>query len=81
MLLLLSLYLLDVLARSDASLEAKVAARRDKLSARHTPVLLQKAIEKSSGNMQIVVLSRLLQDAAQWLYADSRAVPVSEEIH
>jgi hypothetical protein len=80
-LLILSLYLLDVLVRNDASLEAKVAARRDQLKARHTPALLQKAIEKSSGNVQVVVLSRLLQDAAQWLYADSRPVPVSEEIH
>ena len=79
-LLLLSLYLLDVLARNDSDLEAKVAARRDQLKTSHTPVLLQKAIEKSSGNLQVVVLSRLLQDAAQWLYADSRSVPVSAEI-
>jgi hypothetical protein len=68
-LLLLTLYLLDVLARTDAELEAKVAARRDSLKARHTPATFQKAIEKSSGNMQVIVLSRLLQDAVQWLFA------------
>jgi hypothetical protein len=80
-LLLLSLYLLDVLARNDAALESRVAARRERLSARHTPALLQKAIEKSSGNMQVVVFSRLLQDAARWLYAGGRSAAVSEEIH
>jgi hypothetical protein len=68
-LLLLTLYLLDVVARTDAELEKKVAARRDSLKAQHTPVTFQKAIEKSSGNMQVIVLSRLLQDAVQWLFA------------
>ncbi len=80
-LLLLSLYLLDALVRNDAASEAKAAARRDQLKARYAPALLQKAIEKSGGNMQVIVLSRLLQDAVQWLYAESRPVPVSQEIH
>ncbi len=80
-LILLSLYLLDVLARNDSSLEAKVSARRAALKTRYTPALLQKAIDKSSGNMQVIVLSRLLQDAAQWLYAVGEPAPVSQEIH
>jgi len=68
-LLLLALYLLDVVARTDAGLEARVAEKRDALRSKHTPATFQKAIEKSGGNMQIVVLSRLLQDAVQWLFA------------
>ncbi|HEY9595073.1 MAG TPA: hypothetical protein VHE79_11385 [Spirochaetia bacterium] len=68
-LLLLTLYLLDVVARTDVELERTVVARRDALKARHTPATFQKAIEKSSGNMQVIVLSRLLQDAVQWLFA------------
>ncbi len=80
-LILLSLYLLDVLARNDSSLEAKVSARRAALKARYSPALLQKAIEKSSANMQVIVLSRLLQDAAQWLYATGNPVPASQEVH
>jgi hypothetical protein len=72
-LLLLTLYLLDVLAKDDAALESKVAAMREKLKSRHTPATFQKTIEKSGGNMQVVVLSRLLQDALKWLFAGTLA--------
>jgi hypothetical protein len=72
-LLLLALYLLDVLARDDAALESKVARLRDELRSRHTPATFQKDIEKAGKNMQVVVLSRLLQDALQWLFAGTPA--------
>ena len=68
-LLLLTMYLLDVLTRDDATLESQVAAKRDHLRAQHTPESIRKAIEKSSANIQVVVLSRLLRDASQWLFA------------
>jgi hypothetical protein len=68
-LLLLVLYLLDVLAKDDEALEARLGEMRETLRASHTPSSIQKAIEKSSGNLQVVVLSRLLQDAVQWLFA------------
>jgi hypothetical protein len=70
-LMLLTVYLLDVLARSDAALESQVAAKREILKARHTPETIRKAIEKSSANIQVVVLARLLQDASHWLFAPS----------
>jgi hypothetical protein len=54
-----------------------VASKRDALKAQHTPPSLQKAIEKSGANIQVVVLSRLLQDASQWLFASSS--PPEEE--
>jgi hypothetical protein len=76
-LLLLTIYLLDVLAKSDASVESRVASKRDTLKAQHSHESLQKAIEKSSANIQVVVLSRLLQDASQWLFAS--AAPAAEE--
>lgn len=72
-LLLLTLYLLDVLAKDDVTLESKVASMREKLRTRHTPATFQKTIEKAGGNMQVVVLSRLLQDAVMWLFAGSPA--------
>ena len=72
-LLLLTLYLLDVLAKDDAALESKVVDMREKLKTRHTPATFQKTIEKSGGNMQVVVLSRLLQDAVKWLFAGTSA--------
>ena len=72
-LLLLTLYLLDVLAKDDPALESKVSSMRDTLRRRHTLATFQNTIEKSGGNMQVVVLSRLLQDATSWLFAGSPA--------
>jgi hypothetical protein len=68
-LLLLTIYLLDVLARDDAALETRVTSKRDMLRAQHTPATFQKAVERSSANIQVVVLSRLLHDASRWLFA------------
>jgi len=79
-LLLLTIYLLDVLARNDAAVESRVSSKRDLLKARHTPASLQKAIEKSGANIQVVVLSRLLHDASQWLFASQPAPAAAGEI-
>jgi hypothetical protein len=80
-LLLLTIYLLDVLSRSDAALESRVTAKREQLKAAHSPSTLQKAIEKSGANIQVVVLSRLLQDALQWLFAGPPAPAAGEPVH
>ena len=79
-LLLLTIYLLDVLARNDAALEKRVIAKRDMLKAKHTPATFQQAVEKSSANIQVVVLARLLQDAARWLFAAAPATAAAGEI-
>ena len=71
-LLLLTLYLLDVVARNDTELEAQVGRRREALAQGQTPESFQKTIDKASTNMQVVVLARLLRDAVQWLFAGSR---------
>jgi hypothetical protein len=68
-LLLLSLYLLEAVVHGDAGLHARVGARREELKRSQTPATMQKAIEKSSVNIQVVVLSRLLRDASDWLFA------------
>jgi hypothetical protein len=65
---LLSLYLMD--AMSGRGVDAEMSAARDALRAAQTPVAFQKALQKSEGNIQVVVLSRLLQDAVQWLFAE-----------
>jgi hypothetical protein len=78
-LLLLTIYLLDVLARNDAAMETRVSSRRDMLKAQHTPATFQKAIEKSSANIQVIVLSRLLQDASRWLFAAAPAPEAAGE--
>jgi hypothetical protein len=74
-LLLLSLYLLDVVMASDPDLEARIKARRDELVSKHTPATLQAAVERSGGNMQVVVLARLLQDAIEWIFSKPGAAP------
>jgi hypothetical protein len=79
-LLLLSIYLLDVLARNDAALETRVTSKRDMLKAQHTPTTFQKAVEKSSVNIQVVVLSRLLQDASRWLFAPAPETSAAGEM-
>ncbi len=79
-LLLLAVYLLEAIPQPDTAAQARVTARRDSLRAAHTPSSIQKAIEKSSANIQVVVLSRLLQDATQWLFAGApAAAPALEE--
>ncbi len=79
-LLLLTVYLLDVLARDDAALESRVSSTRERLKTQHTPASLQRAIEKSGANIQVVVLARLLQDASRWLFADLPAPSAAGEI-
>ncbi len=66
---LLSLYLLDVAARDDPELERKVSDMRGSLRARSTQQEMNRTIEKAGGNMQVIVLSRMLHDAVEWLYA------------
>ncbi len=68
-LLLLVTYLLDALAKNEPGIERKVAGLRQRLTSGQTPAAFQKTIEQAGGNMQVVVLSKLLQDAVQWLFA------------
>ncbi|HET6452753.1 MAG TPA: hypothetical protein VFI08_15650 [Spirochaetia bacterium] len=70
-LLLLSIYLLEAVARRDSQPHTRVMARREELRRAHTPATLQAAVEKSSANIQVVVLSRLLRDAMEWLFAET----------
>lgn len=72
-LLLLAVYLLEAIPQPDTAAQARVAARRESLRSAHTPSSIQKAIEKSGANIQVVVLSKLLQDATQWLFAGTPA--------
>ncbi len=66
---LLSLYLLDVVAKDDPALETEVSALRENLRARSTREQIIKAIEKAGNNMEVIVLSRMLHDAVEWLFA------------
>ncbi len=69
LLFLLSLYLLDVLARDDDALGKRVAEGRESLRARFTPEAFGRRVDAAAGNREVMILSQLLRDATQWLYA------------
>jgi len=78
-LLLLSLYLLDVLAKGDDSLGKRVAKERESLRGRFTQEAFGRTIEAAAGNMEVVILSRLVQDATQWLFAAPASIAPTAE--
>jgi len=74
-LLLLVLYLVEVTGGGPEEQKSLLAARRTELRTRYAPAAMQRAIEHSSANLQVLVLSRLLQDAREWLYREDPAAP------
>ena len=71
-LLLLVLYLVEVTGGSEEQRDL-LTARKTELRSRYAPVAMQRAIEQSGANLQVLVLSRLLQDARDWLYREDAA--------
>jgi hypothetical protein len=70
---MLSLYLLDVCAHNDREIEARVNEGRRTLRGRYTDGEMQRKISKAGDNIEVVVLSRIVQDAREWLYAGESA--------
>ncbi len=68
---MLSLYLLDVFSRQDSGVEKRISDLRDGLRAQVPPATMNQRITKSGDNMEVVVLSKIVQDARDWLYAAS----------
>jgi len=71
-LLLLVLYLVEVTGGSEGQKDL-LASRKTELRSRYAPAAMQRAIEQSGANLQVLVLSRLLQDARDWLYREDTA--------
>jgi hypothetical protein len=67
---LLSLYLLDVVARDDPEAEKLVEEGKRLLKASHPAERMSRALERSGENMEVVVLARIVRDARDWLYGD-----------
>ncbi len=67
---LLSLYLLDVLGRNDPAAERLVSDGKRALQSAYTPQGMQRVIERSGENMEVVILSKIVGDARAWLYGD-----------
>lgn len=72
-LVLLSLYLLDLYARTDEKARRIVEEGRARLRARLSPDRMRQRVEEGAANVQVAVLARLLGQAEHWLYAAERA--------
>lgn len=67
-LLLLTAYLLDAFSSKDSQAGEAVKSAREKLTRRYTRATWGKEVEKSKGNLQAVILIRLIEEAADWLF-------------
>ncbi len=72
---MLSLYLLDVLPKPAGGESPETARKREALKKKFGPDAMKKRIERSSDNMEIIVLSKIVEDARTWLYAERSAQP------
>jgi hypothetical protein len=72
---MLCLYLLDVFARQDSDTERRVREGRSALTREITQREMGKRIEKSGENMEVVILSKIVLDARDWLYAEGTGSP------
>ncbi len=70
---MLSLYLLDACAGQDAETAKRVEERRVSLRSAVKDSDMDKRIEKAAENVQVVILSKIVQDARSWLYGTAPA--------
>ena len=69
-LVLLTLYLLDAFTVSDTQVNNIVLERKRAFQSKYTQDEWKKEVEKNRGNLQVVVLSKLVRDASAWVFAD-----------
>lgn len=67
---LITLYLMDAFTPSDDYIRNLVREGKNAFQARYNSESWQKELEKNRGNLQVLVLSRLIQDATAWAFED-----------
>ena len=67
-LLVLSLYILDSFHELPVSTKVDLEKRIEELKKRFTPSGLEKQIDREKGKMHVVVLSKIIDEAAAWLF-------------
>ena len=67
---LLSVYLLDSLRPEEERERRLIDDGRSRLTKRFTPTLWAREVERSRGNVQVVILSKLVEEATDWLFTD-----------
>ena len=68
-LLLLSLYLLDAFANGDEAAAQVVVDGKAALKDRFSPTAWQRELENAKDNVEVVVLTKLLSEATEWLFS------------
>lgn len=76
LLALLTLYLLDSFSASDPEVRERVERGKLALRRRFGRPQLERVVERSRGNMEVLILSRLVRDALDWMY-DAAAQPAA----
>ncbi|MFP4363697.1 MAG: hypothetical protein ACLFR1_07485 [Spirochaetia bacterium] len=81
-LFLLTAYMLDAFSSSDETIRQEVSKARELIQDKYTPAGLEREVEKHRENIQVVILSKLIQDAADWVFSewnpDKKASNVSD---
>jgi hypothetical protein len=71
---MVSLYLLDVCARTDPEVARLLGESREMLKHSVPERTMRGKMARSGDNMEVVVLARIVQDACEWLYAEEGTV-------
>ncbi len=77
LLLLLTLYLLDSFSKNDAAVAAVISAGCEYLKKRYTEKNFQKKLERSQKNVEVLLLSRIFNDALGWLFRPDHKIDLT----
>lgn len=67
---IITLYLLDAFTVGDNQVNSIVVERKKSFQSKYTVDQWSKEVERNRGNLQVVVLSRLVRDASAWVFSD-----------
>ena len=68
---LLTLYMLDSVSGKDDESSSRIESGRGELARRYTPQSWRRAVDSASKNLEVVLLSPIVQDASAWLFPRS----------
>lgn len=72
-LMVLTLYLLDAYSASDVEIGKIVSEGKSRIHDKRSYHKWHQEVENSKGNLQVLVLAKLVQDATDWLYPEKKA--------
>ena len=64
---LLTVYLLDAFSSIDGEIKKKVVERIREIRKRFSPSEWEREVEKSKSNVEVVILSKLIDEASSWM--------------